>query len=105
MRTKKCMMMAIGVVMISSMGWAGEPPKDRISMEQAEKKATETYSGQIESKELEYEHGKWIYSFDIHKAGKKLIHEVQIDAKTGQVVSHTTENAKKEADEKTQEKN
>jgi uncharacterized membrane protein YkoI len=43
--------------------------------------------GKIQSAELEMEHGKFIWSFDISRHGSKNITEVQVDAKTGKVVS------------------
>ena len=73
-------------------------------MEEAEKAALKSYSGKIESKELKNEHGKWIYSFDIRGNDAKLIHEVQIDAKTGKLVSHKTENSKQQSKEEAQDK-
>jgi uncharacterized membrane protein YkoI len=72
-------------------------------MEQAQAAAMKVYSGPIESKELEREHGKWVYSFDI-RGTDKVLHEVQIDAKSGELVSHTTETPKEEAAEATTEK-
>jgi uncharacterized membrane protein YkoI len=64
--------------------------KQKISMESATKVALKTFDGKIESKELEHEGGKWVYSFDI-RGKDKQIHEVQVDAKTGGVVSQKVE--------------
>ncbi len=105
MKTKKYISILFSCALILSAANAmTKPPKSRISMEQAQRTATQVYSGIIESKELEFEHGQWIYSFDM-RGGDKLIHEVQIDAKTGKLVSHKTESSKKEAREKAREKN
>jgi hypothetical protein len=52
--------------------------------------------GTIRSSELEQEHGKLIYSFDVKVPGKRGIEEVNIDAKSGAVVGREHEN---EADE------
>ena len=47
--------------------------------------------GRIQSAELEYEHGKLIWSFDISHAKSANVTEVQVDAKTGIVVSRKIE--------------
>jgi hypothetical protein len=47
--------------------------------------------GRIRSAELEREHGRLIYSFDIAGPGRTGIEEVQISALTGQLVSRTHE--------------
>jgi uncharacterized membrane protein YkoI len=77
---------------------AAKPPKHRISMESASKVALKTFDGKIESKELEHEGGKWVYSFDI-RGNDKAIHEVQVDAKTGEVVSQKVETPAQEKTE------
>jgi uncharacterized membrane protein YkoI len=43
--------------------------------------------GTIKSSELEKENGKLIWSFDIAKPKTRTIIEVQVDAKTGKIVS------------------
>ena len=56
--------------------------------------------GTVQSAELETEHGRRIWSFDIKDAGSLNVVEIQIDAKTGAVVSKTIESPrdqKKEA--------
>jgi uncharacterized membrane protein YkoI len=55
--------------------------------------------GRVSSGELEREHGTLIWSFDIAKPGTRDINEVQIDAKTGKVVSVKTETPKDQAAE------
>jgi uncharacterized membrane protein YkoI len=47
--------------------------------------------GTIKSSELEKENGKLIWSFDIAKPKTRNITEVQVDAKTGKIVSIQTE--------------
>jgi uncharacterized membrane protein YkoI len=59
--------------------------------------------GKIKSSELEHEHGKLIYSFDIELAGQPGIEEVHVDAYTGKVIAQSHESAKKEGHEKAQE--
>ena len=55
--------------------------------------------GRMSSGELEREHGMLIWSFDIAKPGTRDISEVQVDAKTGEVVSVKTETPKDQAAE------
>jgi Peptidase propeptide and YPEB domain len=74
----------------------------KITMEQAQKTALAKEAGKIKSKEIEREKGKLIYSFDIKMADG--IHEVNIDAMTGEVVEDTVESAAAEAREKAADK-
>ena len=59
--------------------------------------------GKIAEGELEEEHGKLVWSFDISRPGTKEITEVQVDAKTGEVVSVETESEGHEEAEKSEE--
>src|SRR5882762_7538778 len=52
----------------------------------------------------EKEHGKLIWSFDIAQVGSKNITEVQVDARTGKIVSSKTETPDKERQEAIAEK-
>ena len=75
----------------------------RISMEKAREIAlAKVKGGKIESGELEREHGRLIYSFDI-RTSKPGITEVNVNAITGKIVGVQKENAAKEAAEKKQE--
>ena len=77
----------------------------RVSMKAARAKAlARVPHGKIQSAELEREHGKLIYSFDIRVPGKSGIEEVQVDAIKGRVVSMVHENPKAERKEARQEK-
>jgi len=67
-------------------------------MARATKIATKKVHGTVRSKELEHEHGRWIYSFDI-STGKRKITEVNVDAYTGKVLAVDVENPAKEAKE------
>lgn len=60
--------------------------------------------GKIQSSEIEREHGKLIYSFDIKIAGKSGIEEINVDAITGAVLAHEHESPKTEKQEATQER-
>ena len=56
-------------------------------------------NGMVKSAELEREHGKLIWSFDVAQSGKSGVTEVQVDAVTGRVVSIRHESASKESSE------
>lgn len=53
----------------------------------------EVPTGKVRSAELEREHGRLIYSFDVGVAGKSGVEEVNVDARTGAVVAHEHESA------------
>jgi hypothetical protein len=74
----------------------------KITMEQAQKTALAKEAGKIQSKEIEREKGKLIYSFDVKMADG--VHEVNVDAMTGEVVEDTVESAAAEAKEKAADK-
>ena len=71
----------------------GELMKEaKISKAQAEKTAlAKVPNGTIQSGELEREHGKLVWSFDIGTHSTKNVTEVQVDAKSGKIVSVKTE--------------
>lgn len=75
----------------------------KITRTEAQKTAlAKVENGKIKSAEIEREHGKLIWSFDIAMPGTKNIKEVQVDAKTGKVVSiavETPEDQAREANE------
>jgi uncharacterized membrane protein YkoI len=66
----------------------------------AEVKKRGLHHAKVKESELEKEKGLLVWSFDIKTKGSKDITEVQVDAKTGSVVSVTTESPKDEAKEK-----
>ena len=99
------------LLLVSLVAWAGGESKAsqaalskeaKITMEEAQKTALAKEPGKIKSKELEREKGRLIYSFDIKTADG--IHEVNIDAMTGEVVEDTVESAAAEAKEKAADK-
>ena len=61
-------------------------------------------NGTVKSSELEKEHGKLIWSFDIATPKTQNITEVQVDAKTGKIVSTHIETPAKQAKEARSEK-
>jgi hypothetical protein len=71
----------------------------KITMAQARETALQNASGKIEGEELEKEHGKLLYSFDIRNS-KGTITEVQVDAKTGKLLSAKEESKADEEKEK-----
>ena len=74
-----------------------------IGMKRAKQIALQQVKGTIKSSELEKEHGKMIYSFDIRNR-KGGIKEVNIDAHTGKVLVVEVENEAKEKAEELKEK-
>lgn len=71
----------------------------KVTMEQARATALGRASGNVESGELEREHGQLVYSFDIRNP-KGTITEVQVNAMTGKVARVEHENKKQETSEK-----
>jgi hypothetical protein len=72
----------------------------RISQEQATSTAlARVPNGKVQSVELEREHGKLVWSFDIAQEGKSGVMEIQVDATTGKIASHKKETAAQEAAE------
>lgn len=57
-------------------------------------------NGTVKEAEIEKEHGRLIWSFDIAVPDSPNIKEVAVDAITGQVVSVETETPKQQAEEK-----
>ena len=76
----------------------------KVSRAKAEATALKrAHGGTVKEGELEEEHGKLVWSFDIAKSGTRNITEVQVDAITGKVVSTEIETPKHEAQEKHEE--
>jgi uncharacterized membrane protein YkoI len=72
----------------------------KVSKTQAEKTALgKVPGGVIKSEELEREHGKLIWSFDIGTKNTKNITEVQVNAQDGKIVSVQTESPRDQAKE------
>ncbi len=77
-------------------GCASSPEKlaaqARVTRAQAEQTAlAQVPAGKITEGELEKEHGKLIWSFDIATPGTKDITEIQVDAINGQILSREME--------------
>ncbi|MBV9215488.1 MAG: PepSY domain-containing protein [Acidobacteria bacterium] len=72
----------------------------KVTEEQASKAALERVPhGKIKSSEIEKERGKLVWSFDITKPDTKNLTQVQVDAKTGTVISKHVETPKEQAKE------
>lgn len=72
----------------------------KITQAEAEKTAlSKVPDGKIKAAELEKEHGKLIWSFDISMPKSKSITEIQVDAKTGKIVSTQLETPEDQAKE------
>ena len=84
---------------------AGPEAHAKVSKEQAEKIAlARVPDGTIKSAELETEHGKLIWSFDISRPKTANITEIQVDAKQGVIVSEQTETPSQQATESQEDK-
>lgn len=91
----------MAVIALIAAGAAQQKPK--ISMEKARTIALHKVPGaKIESGELENEHGKLIYSFDM-KTKQPGVTEVNIDAMNGKIIAVQHETPAKESAEKKQE--
>ncbi len=104
------LLMVLGLFAFTSVSASAQEKQDKnlvkqakITMAQAREIAKKKAAGKIEGEELEKENGKLIYSFDIRNA-KGTITEVQVDAKTGAIVSVEEENKAAEQKEKQQDK-
>ena len=76
----------------------------KISKEDAQATAlAQVPGGTVKDGELEKEHGKWIWSFDIAIPGSQDIKEVAIDAHTGKLISVDTETPEQQAKEKAED--
>jgi uncharacterized membrane protein YkoI len=77
----------------------------KVTKAEAEKTAlAKVPNGTISASELEKEHGKLIWSFDIAMPHSKNITEVQVDAKTGKVANVQVETPNDQAKEKAADK-
>ena len=64
------------------------PPKIKLSLEQATAIATKEVPGTVKSAEFGHEMDQDIYGFDI-LASDTVIHEILVDANTGEIISNT----------------
>lgn len=96
-RAMKAVVVLIAVPASAFASMKHNPPKNRVSIEAARLAAQAKFPGAVKSEELEFEGGKWIYSFDLQTGAEKPIQEVHVDALNGRLLDSHTETA---ADEK-----
>ncbi len=108
------MLAATGAALAATMPCSVHPPKNatkaelaklaKVSEADAERTATAVFKNPsdvaVADSELEAEHGCLIWSFDLKVKGSEGVHEVQIDAGDGKVLSSVHETPAKEAAEK-----
>lgn len=80
---------------------AGLLARARVTPDSARRLAlAQVANGAIDEEEIEEEHGKLVYSFDIKVRGRRGVEEVQIDALSGAMVSHEHETPRQAAQER-----
>lgn len=100
----------VGLLAISAVGVFAQDKRDdndkpraelvkqaKITMEQAKKIALTRVPGTIMEEDLEMERGRLQYAFDIKDANGKIF-DVEIDAKTGEVLTAVQDNGKEDED-------
>ena len=99
-------LVALGVALSMPIAYAAQDSQAvlkseaKVSEAQAQATAlTKIPNGTVRSSELEREHGQLIWSFDIAQPSVKGVMEVQVDAKSGQIILVKHETAKQEAGE------
>ena len=98
-------LMVVGWLVSTANLMAGQTETDlmkeaKITKVQAERRVlAKVPRGVIKSAEIEKEHGKLIWSFDIARAGTRNITEVQVDAKTGKIAAVDVETPKDQSKE------
>lgn len=97
---------ALAMLVVSASAFAAEPSQDTLRTQakvtQAQATATalaRVPGGKVESAELEREHGKLIWSFDLVQPRGKGVTEIQVDAVSGVVVSQKQETPAQQANE------
>ncbi len=106
MKKLSIIVLALGLGISAPLVLAADASQDALK---AQAKVTETDArstalarvpgGTVQSAELENEHGKLVWSFDIKDSKSSSIVEVQVDAKTGRIVSKKTESPAEQAKE------
>jgi hypothetical protein len=99
-RSSLILSLATCTLLVAGPVFAGSQGQAKVTKEQAEKVAlARVPDGTIKSAELETEHGKLIWSFDISRPKTANITEIQVDAKKGTIVSEQTETPSEQAKE------
>jgi uncharacterized membrane protein YkoI len=90
-------MVIVPVLLLFSANTPARAKTPTITLAQAKAKALALHPGEIKSVELEKEHGRQIYSFDIKT--EDGIHEVNVDSQTGKIVEDSKESSSAEVKE------
>jgi hypothetical protein len=91
---------ALVTLLLTGPGALAGDEKPKIEQAAAEKTAlSRVPGGRVVESELEKEHGKLVWSFDIQQPASPNIIEVQVDAMTGEVVAMETETGDDQAKE------
>jgi uncharacterized membrane protein YkoI len=111
MNTKKLIALALVFSASAFVVAQAEPTEAQLTRQAAIKKAqaerialARVPHGTITSAEIENEHGKLVWSFDIATPGTPDITEVLVNAKTGAIISVSKENPAQQAAEARAEK-
>ena len=84
--------LALGAGLVSCASITPNESQAKITMAEATKTALSQVSGGvIKTAELEKEHGKLVWSFDIATANSQNITEIMVDANTGKIVDRQIE--------------
>lgn len=100
MKTKTLICAALATGLLTSGAFAGDKQSKleaqaKVSKAEAEKTAlAKVPGGTVKDAEIEEENGRLIWSFDIATAGTKELTEVEVDAKTGDVIEAGDEDEK-----------
>ena len=100
--------LAGSLVVVAAMvaGCATSPSNAKISHDDAQRVAlAKVPNGVVKEGELEKEHGRLIWSFDIATPGSTVITEIHVDANTGEVIATEKEDEAHEKAEKSEKKN
>ncbi len=101
MKIKSSFFLLQAIALTAAFGFGCATPNPKITRTEAEKVAlARVPNGTVKGGELEKEHGRLIWSFDIAVPGTKDITEVHVDAQTGDVVNVEKETPADEAKEK-----
>jgi uncharacterized membrane protein YkoI len=106
---KSCNLLLIAAVVLGGPAFAASTTtlaaQAKVSEADARRTAlAQVPQGTVTSSELEQEHGKLIWSFDITTPGSVNVSEVNVDARSGKVVDQQTETPASEKDEQAAEK-
>lgn len=84
--------LAVAMAICAAVPAMAQTQRPLVSMQTARVRALAVVPrGRVRSAELEREHGRLIYSFDIRVPGRAGVEEVQISALTGRLISRTHE--------------